>query len=114
MLASSISLSEVTHPSFQENTYRPATISELADAKEESKRLVRPRLNTKQDEHGKILQYVISIFYVRPEFGENCEFLSTYYAKEKNGARYLKKIFARAFKRAHPTWKMKKLTIFPV
>jgi hypothetical protein len=78
---------------------------------EESRKLITPRLNKKQDKHGKIVQYVISIFYKRPEFGENCEFLSTYYAKEKQGVRYLKKIFARAFESAHPTWIIEKIIV---
>ena len=113
MLISPISLSEGANPSFRENKLCLATASKLADAAEESKKLVRRGLNKKQDEHGKVLQYVISIFYIRPEFGENCKFLSTYCAKGKKGGRYLKKIFARAFKSAHPTWIMEKVTVSP-
>ena len=72
-----------------------------------------PTSGERQDKHGEKALYVISILYTRPEFGEKCKFLSTYYAKEKSNIRHLKKIFASAFESAHPTWTMVKITVDP-
>jgi hypothetical protein len=74
---------------------------------------ITPTSSERQNKHEEKVLYVISILYTRPEFGEKCKFLSTYYAKEKNDIRHLKKIFASAFKNAHPTWTMVKITVAP-
>ena len=73
--------------------------------------MVTPKLETKLNYKGKIAKYVISILYKRPEFGESCEFLSTYVAMEERGARYLKGVFVKAFKLAHPTWVLTKIKV---
>jgi len=61
----------------------------------------------------KTVEYVISILHKRPEFGEKSEFVSTYYAKEKTSAQKLKKIFAKAFRVAHPSWRIKEVNVSP-
>jgi hypothetical protein len=104
------------YPNFQENRFCLKTNlkfkknnQQILQSKVQSS--IKPKFSERQDKHGKKVHYVISILYTRPEFGEKCEFLSTYYAKEKNGARHLKRIFVNAFKSAHPTWTMMKITV---
>lgn len=74
--------------------------------------LAQQRLDKKQDVK-KIVEYVISILHQRPEFGENSEFVSTYYAKERTSARKLRRVFSKAFKTAHPSWIIKEIVVSP-
>ena len=117
MLVSPINLSGGVYPKFQ-NILRLKTIlkfkknnQQMLQRKAESS--FTPTSGERQGKNGEKALYVISILYTRPEFGEKCRFLSTYYAKEKSDIRHLKKIFVSAFKSAHPTWTMVKITVAP-
>ena len=61
----------------------------------------------------KTVEYVISVLHKRPELGESSEFVSTYYAKEGRSARYLKRVFLKAFKKAHPSWAVEEIVVSP-
>lgn len=56
-------------------------------------------------------KYVVSVMYVKPEFGDRVRFLLTYYAPEEVELNLLLKTLAVAFKRAHPSWKINKLIV---
>ena len=57
------------------------------------------------------IDYKIWILHVRPEVGEDVEFLLTYYARENKGKQFVEETFAKAFKVAHPSWIIKKVTV---
>jgi len=55
----------------------------------------------------------INIFYSRPEYPENVIFVMVFEAiiKEENPEEFAERVFVKAFKKAHPTWKIKKVEI---
>jgi hypothetical protein len=55
--------------------------------------------------------YVIRIKHERPELGKGVEFVSTYFAREGKDGKKVEKIFTEAFKSAHPTWVITRVTL---
>ena len=57
------------------------------------------------------IDYRISILHIRPEIRDDVEFLATYYARESRGKRFVEEMLTKAFKLAHPSWIIKKVTV---
>ena len=60
----------------------------------------------------KPVEYAILIKHNRPDYNK-VEFVSTYYTSEKKDKKSIKQIFTKAFRIAHPSWKIKKITVIP-
>ena len=83
----------------------------IAHSMRASARWNRSNLTRNLRDQRKPIEYVISILYKRPEFGENVKFLSAYYAKERRDARSIKRMLTKAFNLAHPSWVIKAVTV---
>jgi hypothetical protein len=57
------------------------------------------------------VNYTVWILHTRPEIGQETEFLLSYKAKECRGKQFVEETFAQAFKTAHPSWIIKKVTV---
>jgi hypothetical protein len=66
-----------------------------------------------QFDQRKPVEYAILILHKRPEY-DRVKFVSTYYTKERKDQRTLARAFSRAFRIAHPFWKIMKITVAPV
>jgi hypothetical protein len=66
-----------------------------------------------QSDQRKPVEYAISILHNRPEYAR-VKFVSTYFTNEIKDKKTLAKVFSRAFKIAHPFWKIRKITVAPV
>lgn len=65
----------------------------------------------KESDETQTSDFKIEILHIRPEVCGDVEFLLTYNAREKRGEKYVEEIFTKAFKTAHPTWIIKKVTV---
>jgi hypothetical protein len=59
----------------------------------------------------KSVDYTVWILHVRPEISTDTEFMLSYKAKEKRGKQFVEEMFSQAFKTAHPSWIIKKVTV---
>jgi len=57
------------------------------------------------------VDYTVWILHIRPEIGTGAEFMLSYKAKEHRGKQFVEEMFSRAFKTAHPSWIIKKVTV---
>jgi hypothetical protein len=75
--------------------------------------LILPKNNqARHESHEKhMLDYTIKILHVRPEISKDVDFLLTYKAREDRGEKFVEEVFTKAFKTAHPSWIIKKVTV---
>lgn len=70
--------------------------------------------NSKLEKDGivdsRAIDYTVWILHIRPEIG-NTEFLLSYKAKEHRDKKFVEEMFSKAFRSAHPSWIIKKVTI---
>ena len=66
-----------------------------------------------QFDQRKPVEYAISILHNRPEYAR-VKFVSTYYSNERKDQKTLARVFSKAFRIAHPFWKIRKITVAPV
>lgn len=55
--------------------------------------------------------FKIAIVYTRPDFGESVECLKCYHATKPEDEKELEYIFTEAFKKAHPSWSLKRISV---
>ena len=73
--------------------------------------LATSNITEKETVDPQTIDYSIWIVHIRPEIREDVEFLSTYKARESRGKQFVEEMFAKAFKVAHPSWIIKKVTV---